>query len=79
MNNLVDNYAYVGSYPQNAAQTTLNYAIVGPGSNASSNTMQMMMDTPHFVSVATKRHDVVKPKPSPMILTLKRYAYPTKT
>lgn len=79
MSNMVDNYAYIGGYPQSGAETSLNYAIVTPGSNASSNTMQMMMDKPHFIPVATKRHDVVKPKPSPIILTMKRYAYPTKT
>lgn len=78
MNNL-ENYAYIGSYPPSAAETSLNYAIVTPGSNATSNAMQMMMDKPHFVPVATKRHDVVKHKLSPMMLTLKRYAYPSNT
>lgn len=77
MNNL-ENYAYIGNYPASAADSSLNYALVAPTNNGTSNTMQMMMDKPHFVPVATKRHDAVKHKPSPTIFTIKRISYPTK-
>lgn len=76
MNNF-ENYAYIGNYPASAADSSLNYALVAPTSNVSNNTVQMVMDKPHFVPVATKRRDV-KPKPSPTIFTIKRISYPIK-
>lgn len=77
MNNL-ENYAYIGSYPPNAAESSLNYAIVTSDTNGSSAVPQMIMDKPLFVPLATKRYDVVKPKPSPTVFTIKRYSYPIK-
>lgn len=76
--NSLENFAYIGNYPLNAAESSLNYAIVAPTNNVSNNPAEILMNKPQFVPVATKRHDVVKPRPSPTVLTIKRYTYPTK-
>lgn len=77
MNNL-ENYGYIGSYPPSAAETSLNYALLAPSSNGSSSTVPVMIDKTHFAPVATKRRDVIRPKPAPTIFTIKRYSYPVK-